>query len=537
MKQIIRTLFCALLGLIIGVMPVVTAGAESAETAGLLTQLYRAGTDLVTSCSNLTLEGTADLSLDGTPFKHAEGLLAQENLTAYRQIELQSPRRDGTIRENGYAVMDRGGYGYSLEYYLGKTVVRPIANAPKEYPLRPTVENRTLLSMGQGIASALDQLWADRITAETNSEGTKISLSVEETDFPILAKAGLNLAWQAAMHHFYELSYEDMNPNGYADPEDYMTIWEGIRYSAREWNPLMLQFEAELDKEGRLISLAGKTRLQLICRSDSLRTMEVSFSLKGRDFGTTVVDGIIPDKYRASEPFGTGVSGDELESYFETLPSKGGSWERLGYLPIPVPESQVQQRDIRTGAEAADYAMEIMGMDFLAVEDEDLNRLERLTWLTSQEDDIWKAVGFFPENMDEPAVSVSFANDGQVLQIRNYQSSLESAEESWDETLDTDEAIRYRTELGLMIWRFAENLNPGSTGMTDAEMKESLAHGIGFTSYDQTLSTGEETFVRFYGNLHQNPQEKVRYVIQTYPVVRLVELDATIDPEAEGGNG
>ena len=363
MKKNIRTLFCMLLALVFGIAPAMTVRAESVEKAGLLVSLYQAGTDLLVSCSNLTVSGTADFFLEGESFKHAEGLFAQEGWTSYRQIELQSPRRDGSIRENGYAVTDWGGYGYSVEYYLERTQTKPILNAPKEHALRDTVENRMLLSMGQGIAAVLDDLWADKVTAEAQGAVTRISLSVEEADFPILAKAGLNLAWQAAVHHFYELSYEDMNLEGYANPEDYLTLWEGIRYSAREWNPLMLQISAELDEEGRLISMTGTAGIQLICRNDTVREMEVKFSMTGRDFGTTRVEELIPEKYYVTDESWMDASGNDLETYFETLSSRGESWEERGYLTVPVPESQLEHRTIRTGAEAADYAMEIMGMD------------------------------------------------------------------------------------------------------------------------------------------------------------------------------
>ena len=104
------------------------------------------------------------------------------------------------------------------------------------------------------------------------------------------------------------------------------------------------------------------------------------------------------------------------------------------------------------------------------------------------------------------------------------------------EELDYDYVIQWRTEVGMMLWRFTENMNPGATEWTIEELLESIRHGIGFTSYDATLGIGEDRYLVLYGMWHRNPAEKVKYVVQTAPEFRVVLVDSNIDPE-EGGNG
>ena len=75
----------------------VTAQAESP-----LARYYSAAEELLFHTDNVTVNAAAEFSLDGEWFKTAEISLAQDMNRSRRQLRLESPRADGTRRQNGH---------------------------------------------------------------------------------------------------------------------------------------------------------------------------------------------------------------------------------------------------------------------------------------------------------------------------------------------------------------------------------------------------------------------------------------------------
>jgi hypothetical protein len=87
-----------------------------------------------------------------------------------------------------------------------------------------------------------------------------------------------------------------------------------------------------------------------------------------------------------------------------------------------------------------------------------------------------------------------------------------------------------------MLWLFEEKLNPGFTRISDEMLRNLHQYGNSYSAYENTLRSGDGTFYVGYGTSYQNPVRKIKYIVQTSPVVRVVLRDSTIDP-LEGGNG
>ena len=537
MKKIFRMSLVLLtaLCLMVPCCPGAVVRAEAAEKDDTLplSWLVQAGINLMTSETNVTVKGQGSLSLDGSPFKQAEGTFVQDGFCSYQDISLRTPREDGSFRENGYAVVDYNGSGYSVERYLGRTYVRDITNAPKNHALRETVSSRALLQLGRSIAEVLDQQLSGKISCTKTDDGFVITLDWLEEDIPALLNAGLNLFWQGAVMKFFEISYHDCNLIGYAAIEDYMTTLEGILYCTRALSLQRVQLTAELDQDWRLKTLSGNAALSIECRNQSVRTLTADFSLTAENYGSTVLDNAIPEKNQLQTLSWVGITPEEVDGFFGTAASQGFSWETYGLPSLPIPESKLLHHTISSEEEAVLYAKEIAAMDLLAAGFE----LNLLNWSAELVDeDIYEVEARAPEGTAGTVLSFSFNTDGEVLQIQNHTTGFDQAESLDIELLDTDEATQWRGEIGIMLWLFTENLNPGSTMISEAELRDMRAVGNGFTGYYDTLSTGEETFVIMYGTLRRDLMEKVKFVVQTEPVVRVVLMDSTIDP-MEAGNG
>lgn len=72
--------------------------------------------------------------------------------------------------------------------------------------------------------------------------------------------------------------------------------------------------------------------------------------------------------------------------------------------------------------------------------------------------------------------------------------------------------------------------------LSAAQLLQGMSYGHGYTQYQETLKTNDESFLVMYGTLYQDPAIKVKYVIQTEPVMRVILRDTNTDPY-EGGNG
>lgn len=536
-RNYIRKLFRTALGLAaalcLALLPGFSGPARAEQAGGdqPLTRIYRAGENLLTRELNMTLRGEAEFFLDGKLFKHAEGIYAQEGTSSYQQIELRTPRRDGSILESGYAVADFGGTGYYIERYPGHANVNLDHNPPKDHALRDTVGTAALMKAGRGIAAALDGSMGETLSREQVPEGEKISFQWEDEKVPALLDAGLNLFWQEAARHFFYVDYSNVPLEGYADIEDYLTVTAGILYSAADLEVRKIQAEAVLDPEGHLLSLKGEADVQVLCRNGAARVVTVNFTLTGENYGTTAVKEVIPEKnqFYSLVPDYSGV---DMEGSPDPLDPYGGTALMPGFPDIPVPLDKVTPRTVGSAEEAAAFAGEIAAMDVLGIPDAD-----RLVWeAAATGDGRFEASGAYEWDRETPVLTVLMTGEGEVLRAENHTTALPEAVSV--DTEDAEGTLEWRNEIEMMLWAFAENLNPGSTGWTAERIREMReTNGTGYTSFADTLADGDEVFVIMYGEPDRGTERvRIKYAVQVSPQVRVILTDSTIDPQ-EAGNG
>lgn len=529
MRKIARRSVALLLmfSLLVNLLPVFAA-AESGEPALPLTKLYLSGEKLLTELNNMTVSGEVDLFLDGVFFKHAEGICAQQDFRSYQEIRLKSPRADGSVRENGYAVLDLEGSGYAVERYPGHTRISQVTNMSKNRLLRNSVSTQAVLFLGRQAAEILDrQLHVDALE---KGEELCIEFSWAEKDIPSLLNGVLNLFWQEAVTRYFEIEFTDMPLEGYASIQDYGTVTEGILYCTRSLSLRSLSVSAALDREGRLKRLEGSASAGLDGRSGDTHVLDASFSLTVDKYGATSLPEDIPAENRYDLLSWNTLPASQIDAFFDTLAASGSSWEEYGLPVLPWPQEGLSHRSILNLEDAVSYAAEVASLDLLGFENHG-----ELVWSASLADDgVYEALGASPADPDHPLLAVSFSSSGEILRLENLGVDFAAAKPVKEE--DSDPIIRWRGEIALMLWLFEEKLNPGFTRISDEMLRNLHQYGNSYSAYENTLRSGDGTFYVGYGTSYQNPVRKIKYIVQTSPVVRVVLRDSTIDP-LEGGNG
>lgn len=214
---------------------------------------------------------------------------------------------------------------------------------------------------------------------------------------------------------------------------------------------------------------------------------------------------------------------------------------------IPDFQGTLNVRPIETEAEAIAYAKEIWALDYLGmdfpVDSYAADRFEQDCWIVYAMDG--------PDEGDYCYGDIMFDIEGNVVLIENASSGFVEvfneayvlAGEDGPETQDPEEddrVVAWRDELDRKVeypflekvcprvWREYTELYPVKAG--DNEF---------LTHYDGTYTDSQDSsnvFDLYYSEAFQDGMWRIKVVVQTSPVVRIVYFDVYTDAE-EGGNG
>ena len=488
------------------------AGCAAAGAEGALSSIYAAGRTLLLQTENVTLTGEAEFFLDGESFKKAEGTYIQSGTDSFQQIDLKGPDNEGTVHENGYAVMDLDGDVKIFEKHHGRDHGKTRYAVPQATILQ---ENR-MISLLADFGAAATEIFENALdgkieTAETEA-GKKTAWKAEAEDVPAVVQSAVNMLWQAGVSRFFFPGYQEMEPARYAELNSFSTPTEGILFTTERIALKRMEAAAEQDEEGRITSLAGEAEILLYGETSGEHTLKVSFSVKAESYGSSSVrdNGAVMDRM--------GIRPQEEEPVPE----------------IPEFKDTAVQRDITGDEEAVAYAQEIWKMDFLGAGD-----LSGFQWIVRPLENghitVW---AYNPEDVPLNYYYLETDETGWIYSLRNAASGVEQAADYWTEKMDGDGWDKLRVGLIYSCLDFAERVNPGNAGrIAEIREKNDPDHGLYSPGYGGALISGENVFLTFYSDpLNPDRTERTKTVFQIEPVVRVVLYDETIDP-MEGGNG
>lgn len=284
MKRILA-LFTAML--LVFMLPAATAE----DTVSPLLRLYQAEQALLFATDNVTVSGHAVFSFDGVDFKTADLLHVQDGKTAMRDWHLYSPRLDGSIRENGYTVVNTGRFIYAFESYQHdrlRYVIDP--RDERSSILGHTVAGDTLTKLA-GLLLAQCGTPGECTAAAGENDTTVISIHLTEADVSPLLNTLLNSVLQYGIDRYSGYDYA-REGSIYMDaaPQDYATLSEGLVYCLKSVSLRELTVTAVLDAQDRLQSLDCTAALSYEQKNaDRVNELLVTFSQNACDYGTSIV--------------------------------------------------------------------------------------------------------------------------------------------------------------------------------------------------------------------------------------------------------
>ena len=268
----------------------VTAQAESP-----LARYYSAAEELLFHTDNVTVNAAAEFSLDGEWFKTAEISLAQDMNRSRRQLRLESPRADGTRRQNGWAITTEGEKLYLVEFYT-PGVYRTGLTQEHHSLLRETVETGPLVRLGSLLCAGGDLLMAPE--AVTEKDGRELTIRLNG-DSGFLADTLLDLFWQFAAKRWFGMDYDFIETDSELSMAPFITVTQGLLWCTRNVELTGADVTVTLDEQGRLQAVSGTANIDVETLRDGVRSLEVKLQAAVSGYGTTMVGRFDPKEYDA----------------------------------------------------------------------------------------------------------------------------------------------------------------------------------------------------------------------------------------------
>ena len=261
---------------------------------------FDSATDLLLNTRNVTLNGHAEFSLDGERFKTAELCYVQDDTNSLLQLNLRTPRRNGSSkpdRESGYTVIANGENVYVMEViYPG--VYKTGSGYAQSTVLRNTVQMHLMTDVIRMLAAQADTLpGTDAVTVRPGAAGGKeLRIQLGE-DVPDLVNTALNLVYQFAAKRYFGMDYDQLSEWAMGPMDNAVTVMQGILWNTKSISLKQADISAVRDDAGRLEQVKGAVALYLNTGRDGTRQLDLSFRLDASDFGGSRVDRFDPEAY------------------------------------------------------------------------------------------------------------------------------------------------------------------------------------------------------------------------------------------------
>ena len=287
MKKLIPVILAAVLVLI------VCAAAFANNTA---VDLYDRTADLLFHRDSLTLNATAEFSLDDQWFKTAEIVLKQDGNRAFRKLHLRSPKADGTERENGYTIVTEGNDLYLMEDYTPGVYRTGVITDERSSVLRNTVQTRQMTDLGRVLVSQADLLLGEG--AISKAEDGTIRITLKE-DAPGMVNALLNQGFQFAAKRYFGVDYDWIGADRiYASLYNFGTLTQGILYSMRGVTLREADITVKTDESGYPVHAEGSIGLYLETADDGVKQLNIRLTADVTDIGSTKLKRFDPNDYQ-----------------------------------------------------------------------------------------------------------------------------------------------------------------------------------------------------------------------------------------------
>ncbi len=282
-------------------MAAFTGAEETGVPAeGAVMRFYDAATELLFETENVTLSGKAVFSLDGERFKSAEIRYVQDGRNSLLQLDLLTPRRDGSgrpDRESGYTVIANGELVYVTEV-INPGVYKTGTTFTQNTILRKSVQMELMANlMGMLAKEAETLLGKDAVTIlPDETAGLELRITLDR-DVPEMVNTSANLFYQFIARRYFETDYDTVSERYMGPMENYLTVTQGILECTKSLSVEKAEITMKLDDQGFLKQVSGDVSLMLVTGKDGIRRLDFVFSLDVSNRGSSHVDDFDPDAY------------------------------------------------------------------------------------------------------------------------------------------------------------------------------------------------------------------------------------------------
>ncbi len=267
----------------------------SAEEKPLEEMTY-AVQDLLFRTDNVTLEGEATFSLDKKVFKTAKVRCVQDGENSLLELDLRTPRKDGTEARSGYTIIGNGEYVYVIEA-IHPEVFRTGTGYATSSIVHESIQTRVLADFFRLMAAQSDAfLGEDALTAKRDGDQLELRLQLGMHG-PEMVDVALNLAAQFAAKRWFGMDSDFPSPDMGTSMSSFLTPTQGILWTARSLS--LLEADVTLKTAGFATfgSAEGHVYTLLDTVADGMRPLDVTFTLRASDYGTSKVADFDPADY------------------------------------------------------------------------------------------------------------------------------------------------------------------------------------------------------------------------------------------------
>ncbi len=250
--------------------------------------------DLLLATENVTIDGQAVFSLDGTRFKTAVAHYVQDGYNSLYKLQLFTPTKKGKEIETGFTVIANRWDFYSMETYHAGAYTTGM-DLEQSTILRSSFLVTELADLIRSVAVfKQDMLLEHMETAETDA-GRKIHLFWQEGEKDDVLNAVLTLAGRFVMQRFFASSPDELEDYGW-DFDEYMTKTIAICETTEQMSLQKADCTVEMNGS-QLTSLTGDVTLALKDVDGQVRMLNITFGGTLGEYGSSHVDPFDPDDY------------------------------------------------------------------------------------------------------------------------------------------------------------------------------------------------------------------------------------------------
>ena len=279
----------------------------SAVSGSVLNQVYTAGKTLLFDTDNVTLNGTAQFSLDGERFKTVKARYIQDDHDSRWDYHLSTPRRGRTAdQETGYTVRAHDWEIAVVEEYYPGTYRTGITDAQNTLVTRSMLMDQAVDLAGIALAY-LEPTLGDAVEVVTaNHAGTTVHVKLDESNITDLTRAAFSLCAHMAVHRAIAPGGLDASERSLAGIEAYknsFSVARGILDCTEAYLLRSADVTATLDGNGRLRAFSGSAAVDLREVEDSQvlpgepdpHRLDFTFDITVSNYGTSKLEPFAPE--------------------------------------------------------------------------------------------------------------------------------------------------------------------------------------------------------------------------------------------------